>query len=269
MKEKNAYILGTDQEELHRLGVQHQIWASEAHTGWEKAGFNAGDTLLDLGCGPGFCTKELSYIVGDQGKVIGIDKSEHYIQTLRQIQELYQLPIEAIAQDFNDMHLAPNSIDGMYCRWALAWLPNPIDILKNVYDALKPGGAMVIHEYFDWSVHQIEPQLSGLTTAINACYRSFKDQESDIDVGRFLPIWLREMGCTIESIRPMQKMARVESVEWQWPATFYRIYFPKLVESGYLTKAELQMALRDLEQLEHMKEAIICCPLLIEVVASK
>jgi len=35
MKEKNAYILGTDKEEFNRLGIQHQVWASEAQKGWE------------------------------------------------------------------------------------------------------------------------------------------------------------------------------------------------------------------------------------------
>ena len=64
MKEQNAYILGTDKEELHRLGIQHQVWASEAQKGWTLAGFTAGQTLLDLGCGPGFCTKELAMITG-------------------------------------------------------------------------------------------------------------------------------------------------------------------------------------------------------------
>ena len=54
MKEKEAYILGTDSDELHRLGIQHQVWASEAQAGWKAAGINRGDTILDLGSGPGF-----------------------------------------------------------------------------------------------------------------------------------------------------------------------------------------------------------------------
>ena len=72
MKEENAYILGTDTEELHRLGIQHQIWSSEAQMAWKSAGFTAGQTLLDLGCGPGFCTRELAYITGTSGKVFEI-----------------------------------------------------------------------------------------------------------------------------------------------------------------------------------------------------
>ena len=62
LAESKAYILGTDSEELFRLGVQHQVWAEEAQKGWRLANFSAGQTLLDLGCGPGYCTKELAFI---------------------------------------------------------------------------------------------------------------------------------------------------------------------------------------------------------------
>ena len=37
MSELNAYILGTDEEELDRLELQHRVWASEAKKGWKNA----------------------------------------------------------------------------------------------------------------------------------------------------------------------------------------------------------------------------------------
>jgi len=98
MQEENAYILGTDKEELFRLGLQHQIWASEAQTGWAKAGFTAGQTLLDLGCGPGFATRELAFIAGKSGKVIGVDLSKNYIEFLNQVSESHGLRIEGCSK---------------------------------------------------------------------------------------------------------------------------------------------------------------------------
>ncbi|MGB0850648.1 MAG: class I SAM-dependent methyltransferase, partial [Bacteroidia bacterium] len=182
-KEANEYILGTEQAELHRLGLQHQVWANEAHIGWKSAGFTAGQTLLDLGCGPGFCSKELAYIVGLSGKVIGVDKSQNYIDFLNQTAELHSLHIDAICKDFDALELPSDSLDGMYCRWALAWVPNPKEVLEKVYKALKPGGRMVIHEYFDWSTHQTFPNYKNLDKAITSCLKSFKEQPGDIDVG--------------------------------------------------------------------------------------
>ena len=269
MKEQNEYILGTDVVELHRLGVHHQVWASEAQKGWELAGFNGGQTLLDLGCGPGFCTKELAYMVGNDGKVIGIDKSDHFIRYLNEVSRLYNLNIEGVSADFNQMKLEDHSLDGMYCRWALAWLSNPGEILDKVYTALKPGGKMVIHEYYDWSTHQIEPQLPGLATAINASLQSFKDSEGEIDIGRYLPKMLTEMGMEISSLRLMQKLATPKELNWQWPKTFYHSYFPRLQEVGYLTQEEVKAALHDLSLLEKDPATTLSCPMMIEVIATK
>lgn len=269
MKENNAYILGTDTKELHRLGIQHQVWAEEAQRGWSLAQFTAGQTLLDLGCGPGFCTKELAYVVGSSGKVIGVDRSEAYIAHLEQVKKLHHLNIEGVLSDFDTMKLQPNSLDGMYCRWALAWLSNPKEILKKVYQALKPGGKMVLHEYYDWSTHQTEPNYPALDKAIAAALKSFKDSAGEIDVGRQLPEMLTALNMQVTSIRLMAKIATPQNLNWQWPKTFYHSYYPRLAEMGYLTQEEVSQALASHSKLEQTPSATLCCPLMVEVIAEK
>ena len=140
MSEQNTYILGTDQEELTRLKIQHMVWSSEAKRGWDLAGFKIGQTILDLGCGSGYCTTELAEIVGKTGKVIGVDRSEAFIKYLHHIRESTQLSIEPCLADFDTLSLDAESLDGMYCWWALAWVPNPKKILKKMKDALRPDG---------------------------------------------------------------------------------------------------------------------------------
>lgn len=268
-EEQQAYILGTDREELLRLGIQHQVWAEEAVKGWELAGFSAGQTLLDLGSGPGYCSLELAYIAGQNGKVIAVDKSESFIDHLDKLSELQQLNIDARAIDFDQLELEANSLDGMYCRWALAWLPDPKDILEKVFKALKPAGRMVIHEYYDWSTHQIQPPMAGLNAAIAAALRSFKESEGEIDIGRQLPGMLNAMGMKVNSIRLMPKLAQPNTLTWQWPKTFYHSYFPRLVRAGYLSDQQREEALTDMEALERTPGATLCCPLMVEVIAEK
>ncbi len=157
-QESNAYILGTDQAELHRLGLQHQVWSTEARRSWEIADFGPGQTILDLGCGPGFCSTELAYMVGEYGKIIAVDKSPAYITHLRSLSKLQGLDIECHALDFQDLELKPNSLDGIYCRWALAWVDEVDNIVERLCHALQPGGAMVFQEYYDWSTLQTNPE---------------------------------------------------------------------------------------------------------------
>lgn len=269
MKKEQTYILGADAEELFRLGVQHQVWAEEAEKGWRLANFKSGQTILDLGCGPGYCTKELAFLTGEKGKVIGIDKSEKYIKFLAGVTKQYNLNIEAIHDDFDAMQLKASSLDAMYCRWALAWIPNPKEVLKKVADALKPGGKMVLHEYYDWGLLQTEPRKEGLAKAIAMALKSFKDTDNEIDIGRYLPNILPEIGMKVIGFRPMSKIATPKNGAWQWPKTFFQSYFPRLVPQNYLTPEEVTEALRDLEELEKIDGASIATCLMVEIIAEK
>ena len=83
MSDEEAYLLGTDQQELDRLSFQHRVWAVESHQLWKHAGFAPGQRLLDLGCGPGLASIDLAHIVGRQGEVVAIDRSPRFIEHLQ------------------------------------------------------------------------------------------------------------------------------------------------------------------------------------------
>src|SRR2546427_1403905 len=64
---EQEYVLGTNRDELVRLGLQHQLWARYAADAWERAGFGPGKKLLDIGCGPGYASLDLAARVGTRG----------------------------------------------------------------------------------------------------------------------------------------------------------------------------------------------------------
>src|SRR5207253_3360574 len=77
------YIFGTHDEELERLGLQHRVWRPRAADAWRRAGFNVGQSLLDIGCGPGYASLDLAEIVGPAGRVTSIDRSARFLAALR------------------------------------------------------------------------------------------------------------------------------------------------------------------------------------------
>lgn len=267
--EANAYILGTHLTELQRLGTQHQVWAGETVRGWDAAGFTAGQTILDLGCGPGFCSTELAYIVGPTGSVIAVDRSEAFISFLEKVREHHGLNISTQCADFDDMKLDEESLDGVYCRWALAWVPNPADVIEKVSAALRPGGAIVAHEYFDWSTFQTEPRKPALAKAIAAALKTFKDQPGEIDIGRELPGMFARSGFDVVGTRPISKMARPDEFTWSWPRVFIQTYVAGLVSEGLLSSQTMDEALRELAELESDPRSMILAPTVIEVIARK
>ncbi len=268
--EKGAYVLGTDRAELHRLGFQHQVWASEARRGWEIARFGYGQTVLDLGCGPGFATIDLAYLVGPEGKVIAVDKSENYLNHLQKLAEDHQLTnIEIVHCDFSDLDLSTNSVDRIYHRWALAWVDNVDVIISKMVDALKPGGILVSQEYFDWSTLQLEPIHEDWLVAKRATLRSFKERNSDIDIGRYLPRMFAQQGLSLLSKRPMIKMGQPSDLQWNWPTTFFELYFPRVADMGYMTHVECNKALEWVRHISGNPQSIMLTPTMIEIIAQK
>ena len=269
MANKKEYILGTNEQELNRLQLQHQVWKSEAKRGWDFANFKSGDTILDLGCGPGYCTEELAYIVGEKGKVIGIDRSDAFIEHLQRIKKSTRLSIEPYLTEFDTILLDSNSLDGVYCRWALAWISNPKEILSKIKDALKPKGKIVTHEYFNFSTHQTNPERPALKKAIAAALKSFQESNFEINVGSYLPQYFEELGMKVINIRLMPKLGTPGSMVWEWPKTWYQSYFPRLESMGYLNNKEVEDGIRDILELEKLPYATLCCPLMVEVIAEK
>jgi len=267
--EKNAYILGTEREELHRLGLQHQVWASEAREAWKLAEIGHGQRVLDLGCGPGFCTRDLAYIVGKTGEVVGVDKSPGFIDFLNKTADLHQLNMKGVCADFDEMDLGEQTFDAAYCRWGLAWVPNPEEVISKVRKALVPGGAFVVHEYYDWSTLQTEPSLPNLDKCIAAALKSFKSPPGEIDIGRYLPGLFYDEGLEVISVRPMTKMATPESLVWQWPNSFFHIYFPKLIDMGLLDAETCKQGLEEMNELAGLPQATILCPHMVEVIGVK
>ena len=267
--DKDAYILGTDAEELYRLGLQHRVWSSEANKSFDLAGLSQGMNILDLGSGPGFVTQELAYLAGTSGRVTAVDRSANYIEHLSKLSDLNNLDLDIIHSDFKDLRLPEYKYDAAYCRWALAWVEDVEGILDKVFRSLKIGGKFIIQEYYEWSIHQVVPALPHLSNAIKASYKSFDDMPSDINIGRKIPDMLEGTGMIINNLRLVSKIARPVDLSWHWPKSFYHSYFPRIKEMGYLTEEEVSRSLKEVGLLERMKEAHICCPILIEIILEK
>ena len=65
---EREYVLGTDDEEIARLGLQHLVWRPWMLEAWRRAGITRGTRVLDIGAGPGFATADLAEVVGETGE---------------------------------------------------------------------------------------------------------------------------------------------------------------------------------------------------------
>src|SRR6266480_7800905 len=82
MAAERDYVLGTHEEELARLGLQHRVWRSVALDCWQRAGITVGKRVLDVGAGPGYATVDLAEIVGPKGEVVALERSRNFIRAI-------------------------------------------------------------------------------------------------------------------------------------------------------------------------------------------
>src|SRR5262245_37660573 len=74
-----TYLLGTKDDEIERLGLQHRVWRPQVLACWRRAGITTGSRVLDLGAGPGFATVDLAEIVGPSGRVVAYERSPRFV----------------------------------------------------------------------------------------------------------------------------------------------------------------------------------------------
>src|ERR1700730_15778108 len=74
------YVLGTNEEEIERLGLQHRVWRPTTLECWRRAGITVGSRVIDIGCGPGYATADLAEIVGRKGQILALERSPRFLK---------------------------------------------------------------------------------------------------------------------------------------------------------------------------------------------
>ena len=269
-REDREYALGTNEAEIVRLGVQHKLWSAAAFAIWERAGFRAGQTLLDIGSGPGYTSFDLAGVVTARGRVVAVDESARFIEHLKSRQRLVaDTTIDARVGDVQQLDLPPATIDGAYQRWVLCFVKDPEAVVRGVARALKPGGVFAIQDYMHYEGILLAPESAPFRRFVTVVAEAWRGHGGDTDVGMKLPSLLAKHGLKPVEISPLHRVARPQSQLWTWPTIFIDIYGPKLVEEGRLTRAEHEALVEDWKAHENDPGAYFCSPPMVDIIAVK
>jgi ubiquinone/menaquinone biosynthesis C-methylase UbiE len=101
-----------------------------------------GDRVLDIGCGLGDTTVRLAGLVGSGGHAHGVDVAERMIETA--IQETAEAGLENVSFATCDVEVTKfeQTFDYTFSRMGTMFFANPVAALRNVREALTPGGLL-------------------------------------------------------------------------------------------------------------------------------
>jgi SAM-dependent methyltransferase len=273
MTQDRDYVLGTHDQEIERLGLQHRVWRPRTADAWQRAGFTVGQTLLDIGCGPGYATLDLADIVGPTGRVVAVDRSRRFLDHLEAAQRRRGIEhIETVEMDLDDARLSdhlPTNADGAWGRWVFAFVQDPRALLARVAGALRPGGKLVIYEYFDYSTWRLAPRSPALELFVEKVTEAWRATGGEVEIGLSIPRWLGELGFEIESTRPLIDMVGPDSYVWQWPKAFIDIGVDRMLELGSLTEEEGARARGAITEAEGKPGSLMITPGVIEIIATR
>ena len=268
MKSERDYVLGTHDEEIQRLGLQHRVWRSRAVDAWRRAGFSAGQEILDVGCGPGYASIDLAEIVGPSGKVHAIDRSRRFLDALdRTCIDRGWNNVVTHECDLNEEKFPDLRADGAWVRWVFAFVKHPEKLLSEITRTLKPGGTLVIHEYFNYAVWQIVPKSEELEEFVREVMESWRADGGEPDIGLDLPRRLVECGCSIQSLKPIVDVVTPSDDAWQWLATFVRVGMQRLVALGRVSSDRAKQIQEAFDRRETGPSTLMFTPAVLEIIA--
>lgn len=260
------YVLGTHDAEIARLQLQHRVWRARMLDAWRRAGITQGQTVVDVGSGPGYASLDLAEIVGPKGRVVAVERSARFLDVLRHAGASNVTTIEG---DITETPIGERVADAAWCRWVFSWLTKPKRGIASIARAMKPGGIVVFHEYLNYATWTLAPHDPAFSAFVQAVIDSVAKTGANIDSAVALPNMLEEAGFEIVSLTPIIDIVVPNNYVWHWPVAFARGFREKLVADGLLTASQAADAIAAIDRAESKGGTRMVTPMVLEIIARR
>ncbi len=196
MLNSEEYLLGRTSEEYQRLERQAMLWQPLALRMIKETGLKEGMKCLDVGCGTGNVMRLMGSIVGKGGSVSGIDIDEKVGNEALNI--LNNIGDSVYYFESKDVMIPgaiePGTYDFIYTRFVLIHQTDPVSMVRKLYDALKPGGTLLVQDYDMASIKVNEKTIGVVDYFRDLLIKIFTQTGKDPEAGMHLSIYFEEAG---------------------------------------------------------------------------
>jgi ubiquinone/menaquinone biosynthesis C-methylase UbiE len=263
------YILGTDDEELMRLGLQHRVWRRVVLECWKQAGITNGKRVLDVGAGPGYAAMDLAEIVGPEGKVVALERSAKFVAAAEAAGHQRKLHNVRVHQlDLMENEVPERDFDFSWCRWVLCFVSEPELLVRKIAGALREGGVAIFHEYVDYKTWSFLPPRPVHAEFVDEVMKSWRASGGEPDIGKALPALLSNNGFSVCSMTPHVFAITPRDEMWKWPATFIQSGAERMKELGQIDDAFATQLRDEFAAAERESNTVMITPLVLEVIAT-
>jgi len=122
----------------------------------ENMAVEPGSKIIDVGCGWGDTAIELARKTGRDGRVLGLDCDEQFLETARREAEAAGVSNVRFLTADVERHPFEPEFDLCFSRFGMMFFENPVAAMRNIRTALRPGGEL---KFIVWRTIDDNPWL--------------------------------------------------------------------------------------------------------------
>lgn len=140
---ENARSHGYKEEWIKQLPIELWDYCAAVGNPFTLGEFPAGSTVLDLGCGAGVDVCVAALLVGESGKVIGVDITPLMVQTARRHANDAGLNnVEVVEAGLEALPFEDESVDIIISNGAINLTPSKEKVFSEAFRVLRRGGKL-------------------------------------------------------------------------------------------------------------------------------
>lgn len=222
----------------------HRWRTAENSAGYLLAKLHAGQSLLDIGCGPGTITADLATRVAP-GRVTAVEVTADALELARaEVGRRGLRNVDFAVADVHALDFPDAGFDVVHAHQVLQHVGDPVQALREMGRVCRPGGLVAARDG-DYAAFAWYPQLPELDEWMRCYQQAARTNGGEPDAGRRLLSWARRAGFTaITSTSSTWCLATPEDRNWWGGMWADRILYSdiarQLRDTGLAGEADLQ-----------------------------
>lgn len=269
MASYEKYTLMVGEAGSQRLKILNQVRNPHTMSFIRNLGDLSGKRILDLGCGIGVLSCEFAKEVGDSGEVVAADISCEQIKIAKN--NAHRLGIENInfvEVGAHEIDKLDGEFDVIYCRFLLAHVANPLQIINKMLNLLKSGGALFLEEPTSYNVTYSDSYASSFEAWKSLALKQHSIFDTDFSIGQKLYTILNDCGLkniNFNLVQPFFKSKEEKDTLWLG----LQESIPSYVSNNLATENELLEVVDGLKSFAQDDKFVVASLQYLQIIGTK